>query len=513
MKQEIVMFYADKNFLYEIDKKSNERKRAILSSKTDIIPVGRSFYVSNEGDDKNDGRTPENAVATLAALDRIGLLPGDVVFLRRGDMWRICGWTVPAGVTLSAYGEGAKPVVTCSPENAARESKWTLVNGTDNIWLYADKINDCGCIEFDDGIFAVKATPWYVDGRYVHDDCTTEFDPKTDLPCDLAFFQNCDSVKTDDGLPKLYTTENLGSFYLRCDKGNPGAVFASIEFFAGRNALRVGGPTVTVDNICIKHCAAHGVGAGNAFELHVQNCEIGPLGGGIQFYNKNGSPVRYGNGVEIYGGCRDYVVKDCYIHDIYDAGVTHQRKGSAATLDYRAESAYPHNGEVKTFDMKGVIVMEDIVYSGNLFERCIYSIEYFCDQSDSDLDCMRNVLMENNICRFAGGWGWQRPNKVARHIQGGWLGSKRKYPSENYVVRNNIFDRSIDVLVSISSTKKEDLPKMENNLYIQYEGGNYGMYGVPYDRYYAFDSETEKTVVNGLQSENVKLYAVQRENI
>ena len=507
------MLYADKTFLREIDRKSEDRKRAILNSKTEITPFGRSFYVSNGGDDSNDGLSPEKALATFAALDKLGLAPGDAVFFKRGDMWRIAGYTIPAGITLSAYGEGQKPIISCSPENAAREDRWNLVEGTDNVWLYTNRIGDCGCIEFDNGIFAVKMIPKYIGGKFVLSDGETEFDPKKDLSSDLAFFQACDEVKNDAGVPKLNVPKNEGKLYLRCDKGNPGKVFGSIEFFAGRNALRVGGSTVTVDNLCIKHCGAHGVGTGNAFELTVQNCEIGPLGGAIQFYSDNGSVTRYGNGVEVYGGCRHYAVKNCYIHDIYDAGVTHQRKGNAANVDYHAASAYPRDGEIRSFDMKGVIVMEDVVYSGNLFERCIYSIEYFCEQNDSNEDIMRGILMEDNICRFAGGWGWQRPNKVARHIQGGWLGCRRKYPAENFVIRNNIFDRSIDVLVSISSVKEEHLPTMENNTYIQYNDANYGMYGVNYDRYYPFCGDTERDIVNGRQKEEAVLYAVQRESI
>lgn len=35
-------------------------------------------------------------------------------------------------------------------------------------------------------------------------------------------------------------------------------------------------------------------------------------------------PTRYGNGVEIYGGCDGYTIDNCYVHDVYDAGIAHQ---------------------------------------------------------------------------------------------------------------------------------------------------------------------------------------------
>lgn len=495
------MIKATKAFLDEIDKKSEALKKSILESKTEIVPVGKAVYVSNEGSDDNDGLSPEKPFATLEGTLKADLKPGDVIFLRRGDMWRSNGFKVESGLTISAYGNGQKPIVTHSPFNGAKPDMWSLLEGTSNVWVLNECIADCGTIEFDCKTYAYKEIPGFKNGKFIVNNSDEEFDVKKHLSCDLAFVQPAAKVLNDNGLPKM-TPDNIDKLYLRCDKGNPGEIFESIEFICGRNLFSTAGCTVTYDNLCIKHCGAHGIGSGNNFELTVQNCEIGPLGGAIQCYNINGTVTRFGNGVEIYGGCKDYVVQNCYIHDIYDAGVTHQRKGNAAKINYSAESAYIRPGKEKqSFAMNGVIVMEDVKYIGNLFENCIYSMEYFCEQSDSDEDIMRNILMEGNICRFAGGWGWQRPNKVARHIQGGWLKVKRKYPAENFVVKNNIFDRSIDVLLSISSTKESDLPVMQGNTYIQYKGGNYGMYGVPYDCYYPFDEQTEQSIVKDRQKE------------
>jgi hypothetical protein len=55
----------------------------------ELPPDSVVIYVSNEGDDKNDGRTPETAVATIqhaASLVRDG--EHDFILLRRGDVWR-----------------------------------------------------------------------------------------------------------------------------------------------------------------------------------------------------------------------------------------------------------------------------------------------------------------------------------------------------------------------------------------------------------------------------------------
>ncbi len=489
------MLKATAEFLAEIDARSEARKKAIRTSVSEIVPVGRSYYVSKDGSDEADGLSPETAIGSFDKLNSLTLEPGDAVFFRRGDLWRINGYRIPAGVTLSAYGEGEKPILTCSPMNGADPALWTLLDGTDNIWMFRYELSDCGSLDMD-GTFAYKEIPSYVNGQYVlRGDNSVVFDVKKHLTCDLAFFQPCDKEKNGAGNPNM-TGTNKAVVYLRCDKGNPGSLFRSIEFLTGRHTLMIGGNSITIDNLNIRWCGAHGVSAGTVMELTVQNCEIGPLGGAIQHYSPNGVVTRFGNGVEIYGACYDYTLKNCFIHDIYDAGVTHQRKGNFANCKVDLTSAYVRPGQTaQRFVTDGVLVMEKVRYIGNLFERCIYSIEYFCDQDDSDDDIMRDILMEDNICRFAGGWGWQRPNKVARHIQGGWLGCKRKYHAEDYTIRNCVFDRSIDVLVSISSTRVSDLPKMEGNLYIAEKGANYGKYGVPYDRYEPYDETTEANII------------------
>ena len=97
--------------------------------------------------------------------------------------------------------------------------------------------------------------------------------------------------------------------------------------------------------------------AGTVKNLKVANCEFGWIGGSIQSEGIFGRhwPTRFGNGVEIYGGCDGFTVEKCYVHDIYDAGLTqqfgmHSWKGGAP------------------------VIQRDIMYSRNVIERCNYSI-------------------------------------------------------------------------------------------------------------------------------------------
>ena len=115
----------------------------ILNTETEIVHsdtyipgetyTGTAYYVSNDGDDSNDGLTPETAWRTLTKVMELNgyfgeretmVQPGDAVFFRRGDIFRLSelGEFAPLdirtnGITYSAYGEGEKPIITASSEN------------------------------------------------------------------------------------------------------------------------------------------------------------------------------------------------------------------------------------------------------------------------------------------------------------------------------------------------------------------------------------------------------------
>ena len=77
----------------------------ILNTETEIVHsdtfipgetyTGTAYYVSNDGDDNNDGLTPETAWKTLNHVSRASgawdapsiMKPGDAIFLRRGDIF------------------------------------------------------------------------------------------------------------------------------------------------------------------------------------------------------------------------------------------------------------------------------------------------------------------------------------------------------------------------------------------------------------------------------------------
>ena len=99
---------ATKAFLNGLDALAEQKKQAILTAQDTLTITGTTYYVSNEGNDEQDGTTPETAWATLGKVTAAPLQEGDGVRFRRGDTFRGCIVTRP-GVTYCAYGEGDKP--------------------------------------------------------------------------------------------------------------------------------------------------------------------------------------------------------------------------------------------------------------------------------------------------------------------------------------------------------------------------------------------------------------------
>ncbi|MBE6705294.1 MAG: hypothetical protein E7583_08535, partial [Ruminococcaceae bacterium] len=265
----------------EVDFLSENLKNEILGARDEITITGTAYYVSENGDDSNDGLTFKTPVKTIKKVNTLDLKSGDGVFFKRGDLFRGNIETKP-GVTYAAYGTGEKPRLYASPEDGADASKWTLVEGTTNIWKYHRQFIDIGVIVFNHGKEnSIKKMPSWVDGQWVlASDRKTPFDVTKHMKQDLSHFSKCDTLIHDQApIPNVRCNLCTGDLYLRCDRGNPGEVFESIEFVPLGAVLRIGNNNnVTIDNLCIKY-SNFGISGGTQKNLRITNCEIGWIGG------------------------------------------------------------------------------------------------------------------------------------------------------------------------------------------------------------------------------------------
>lgn len=79
--------------------------------------TGITYYIANDGSDENDGKSPESPFKSIGKLNTIVLEEGDSVLFKRGDKFYDETFEVQGNgtqenpITISAYGEGARPVI------------------------------------------------------------------------------------------------------------------------------------------------------------------------------------------------------------------------------------------------------------------------------------------------------------------------------------------------------------------------------------------------------------------
>ena len=138
----------------EIISTADARRNEFYHNITDVESTGMIYYISNSGNDNNDGLSPETAWATLDrvfethwSLTRDLLKPGDTVLLERGGTWYISpdeiegltsdAYNIVDGVTLGAYGEGARPLIRGEIPEANTPDFWELYYDENGVKIWS----------------------------------------------------------------------------------------------------------------------------------------------------------------------------------------------------------------------------------------------------------------------------------------------------------------------------------------------------------------------------------------
>ncbi|MBQ9861214.1 MAG: right-handed parallel beta-helix repeat-containing protein [Clostridia bacterium] len=373
------------------DAEAEVLRQNVLNAADELEITGTTYYVSPNGNDDNNGTSPETAWKTIDGIVINGYLlqPGDAVLFERGHVYRrTTALNLKSGVTYGAYGTGEKPALYGSLANYA-SSEWEK-SDVSNVWTLSLPTEEAGILVFDHGV--AVGTPKY--------DGVEELAENGDFYHD---FEN-------------------GIFYLFLDKGNPADVYTDIEIGTRGSILSTqkNSTDITVDNLTIKYAGLYGFISGEGSKnIRITNCEFGWAGG----CRYSDSEVGLGNAISFWQDTENALVENCWIYQCYDAGITPQGVTEANTY-------------------------KDLVFRGNLIEFCNYSIEFFDRTSDSKWD---GLVIEDNIMRFAG-YGFmpasKRPDSQigVAHLLG-WRWNYKELPGGGITIRNNIFDCSARNLV------------------------------------------------------------------
>ena len=378
--------------------------------------MGRIYYVSMNGCDANDGLTIDSPWKTIKNVDAEAnvVQAGDTVLFERNGVYR-GSLKLLSQVTYSAYGQGEKPCMVGSLDNYAKSEYW-IKSDRENVWkINVNKMRDIGNIVFDHKNY------W----------------PIKKLKNEL--FDNYD----------FYHDKEEGFLYLFLEEGNPGDLFSDIEICSdehilwGENFMH----DITIDDLCIKYTGAHGISFWNGSNnISVRNCEIGFIGGsmleGFEGIDGADPQVRYGNGFEVVDNCDNILVENNYVYQCYDAGITHQ-------------SSYPLGCKQR-----------NITFRNNVIEYCNYNIEYYVNSKHGVIE---DTVYENNILKYAG-YGFGSVNRIGSNtsVLSHICCYSRKMPCKNFVIRNNIFDKSTRKILAIGKPNDENGlgPVITDNEYI-----------------------------------------------
>ena len=471
----------------QILKSAEERKQAIRATKTNVEFTGTAYYVSADGNDKASGKSESEPWKSIAKLNKTKLKPGDAVFFKRGDTWRGECLELKAGVTYSAYGEGDKPAIYGSPENGTGAEKWELLEGTNNIWVFHEEMPECGCVVLNDEIWAQKVNPYLAGKKFTMPDGSGDaFDVKKALSSDLTFYSEDDTFVVYHNAFEGQRHE--GKLYLRCDKGNPGEVYSSIEFCPWTNTNGGKGllytrevesvglirDVITVDNLTIKYTGGYGMYLFGSSAL-VQNCEVGWIGGCTTNYFASDFFGGSGNCIGSYGDVDNYSVRNCYLYQAYDSGISSEQS------DY------------------GEGCQQNITFEDNLIEDCLFGIEFYVGDENTDAPsvALENVAVKGNyILNTGNGFGSKRQMRRWNIYDAALMFHPYYEDMKNVVVSGNVLYKSGNYIVLCGTKKK---PTFAGNTFVQENKGGLCLWGVENNGVrgldeYLYDEKAERIV-------------------
>lgn len=278
------------------DSAAKDLKNEIVSA-CDFNANSNTYYFSSFGDDSNDGRTPQTAFKSVDKINDISLKKGDTLLLERSSVFRTdVTLKLSEGITLGAYGEGAKPEIWGSMQNYSGKGLWKK-SSYNNIWVMDYNGANVGIIVINQGKMAGR--------KYL----------------------------TIEDLSSNFDFVHIGSKLYLYSENNPNE-YDDIEIGGNVTLVRIleNSSNVTISNISIKYTGGHAIQAhGNVSDIKISGCEIGWVGGSLQGID---AKTLYGNAIEFWDSSKDITVEKNWIYQIYDAGITFQGHGPFSDITF-----------------------------------------------------------------------------------------------------------------------------------------------------------------------------------
>lgn len=352
---------------------------------------------------------------SLDEVNKLVLAPGAKVLFARGGVWRgqLCVRSGIPGhpIHYGAYGTGQNPIIQPS-HNFSSPSQWH--HEADGLWSAKTIAKaDIGNVILDSGSAG----------------CLIRRSRRDALTGDAEYF-------FDPSASRIFVSSG---------SGNPASRWKSIELAEKIHCIdQTCAHDVVYDSLSVRFGAAHGFGGGGVKRISICNCNVAWIGGGFLYVDTLGNGVRYGNGIELWGGAEDVIVEGCTVAQCWDAGLTNQTNEPGS-------------------------IQRNITWRGNTVENCEYSYEFWHQGMGGTCE---NIKFENNICRNAGSWGHaQRWNPNAAHL----MLYDTIIHTPGFSITGNIFSRSANVLARVFNNWQNEAVFSNNTFESE---------GEPYCRYH-----------------------------
>lgn len=320
-----------------------------ISSKRTIIYVS-----SSEGNDLNDGRTPQTAKKTFESLSQNA---GIAVLLRAGDTFEMSDmFYVGDNTVFCSYGEGPRPILDFSKKI---EESFFEVRGYENVWAVDLSRTTFNNKESSSNL-SYNFGQLYIDGECNWNRITVPVEEMAEYNFVQKVSDNKDNCWLMDwmhGVLYLYSESDPNAHEIRVSIGRHGLNFREV-----RNAI--------VSDLEIRNVGVSGATIYNSEEISVSNCLFRNIGGAV-----TSEGIRYGNGIQISGVAKEISILNNVFDQVYssgysDVGITVTDRQENVTVKNNIFS-HCYCGIVQYDDFQSLVPASKFVIENNLvFESC-----------------------------------------------------------------------------------------------------------------------------------------------
>jgi hypothetical protein len=366
------------------------------------------YYISNSGNDLNDGKSRSSA---LKALDSIK--PGNTYLFKAGDIFYLninkIENPLKKKIIIGAYGSGEKPIISCY-KNINPEA-WKLYSN--NIWRVDLKLisNYTGFLNNNNtNVGFIKA-----DGK--------------------IYGNKLNSIDLLNATWDFYSDKQFLYVYTN---GNPSKLASLIQIVTDINIISLS-DDMEISGVSLTGTGAHAIQGVNVNNVVLNGININEIGGSYLPGFGNGD-TRYGNGIEFWNNASNCIVKNCNVQNVYDVAFTIQ-------------SSKPNSN------------FSNIVFTNNKASNNEQSFEAWVQGGNSNI---KGCMFFKNYC-YDAGYGWShsvRPDKkVGVHLLFYYLNGI----TNDIVITNNVFSNAKTGFIHLPQNVPDnsDIFQTKNNKFIQ----------------------------------------------